>query len=166
VLSWSVNVVAKSKFLAAGINTPLPGRKPVPDEAGEKDGSAMIAFEVTINGKVLCTAGVGEYGFLFAELMWDKRNPTFRPKGRRKKEWNEELLRLRVSGLADIDERIREQLVWGTKSVSIGDSVVIRVLEQPACDEPKERDRYDRVERAKITNPPSAKAKRKKRRRP
>jgi hypothetical protein len=125
----------------------------------------MIAFEVKINGKVICTAGVGEYGCLFADLMWNKRNPTFRPKGRRKKEWNEEELSLRVSGLAVIDERIREQLVWGKKSVSIGDEVVIRILEQPVCDEPKERDRYDRVERAKKTNPPRARLKRKKRRR-
>src|SRR5437762_3522115 len=41
VLSWSVNVVVKSKSFAAGINTPLPGRKPAPDEAGGKEGAQI-----------------------------------------------------------------------------------------------------------------------------
>lgn len=125
----------------------------------------MIAYKVKINGKAVCTAGVGDYGFLAADLLWNKRNPEFRSKGGRKKEWDEELLYLRISGLVVHDERIRERVVWADKPLSAGDEIVIRILEQQACDEPLERDRFDKTERKQRRSARKPKSTRKKRRR-
>jgi len=67
----------------------------MPAECGRERGS-MIAFEVTINGNVISTAGVGEFGFLFTEVMWNKHNPALRPKDMPEKEWVGEELKLRL----------------------------------------------------------------------
>jgi hypothetical protein len=114
----------------------------------------MIAFEVTINGKAICTAGVGEFGYTATDVLWDKRNPAHRPKGARKKQWEDELLYLRVSGLVAHDERLRERLDWSSKSLSAGDRIVIRIVERANCDEPKKRVCYDKSEKAAMTCSP------------
>lgn len=120
----------------------------------------MIAFEVKLNGKVLCTAGMGEFGFLFADLLWDKRNPAHRPKGRSKNAWGKEELLFRVSGHRVIDEHMRERLEWASVSLSVGDRIAIRIVDRRACDEPGKRLRY-----AKTTPNKTAAAKRAKTRR-
>jgi hypothetical protein len=124
----------------------------------------MIAFEVTINGNSVCTAGVGEYGYIATDILWSKCNPAFRPKGARKKDWDEELLYLRVSDLVAYDKHLRERLVWANKSLSAGDEIVIRVLEQAQCDEPQERVSYDKNEMSGTACAPRRKTKRKSRR--
>src|SRR5207244_13340347 len=40
-----------------------------------RTGSAMIAFEVSLNRKRVCTAGVPDFGVLSAILSWVRRRP-------------------------------------------------------------------------------------------
>ena len=122
----------------------------------------MIAFEVKLNGKVLCTAGMGEFGFLFADLLWDKGNPAHRPKGQSKKAWGKEELLFKVSGGRVIDEQIRERLEWASVSLSVGDRIAIRIVERRACDEPVNRVRYPKKEPNRTAPAKRAKARRSK----
>ncbi len=105
----------------------------------------MVVFEVKINGQVVSVAGAGEYGFLFTDVMWNRRNPVLRPKGMSKKSWDEVELKLRTTGGTLLDSATGEHLRWAAKPLSVGDKIVIRILEQPKCDEPIERERYDRA---------------------
>ena len=107
----------------------------------------MIAFEITINGKNVCTAGIGERGVLYTDListlLWVKRNPDLRSEDMPEEEWIEEELELSVRGVISHDKNVNEHLRWIVPSLSIGDEIVIRILNQPACDEPTERRRYN-----------------------
>lgn len=81
----------------------------------------MIAFEVLVNGKKLCTAGVGEKGVLNASILGPK-SP-----------------RLRVGGLCN-----EEHVVWisprpAAHELKAGDEVTIRVVETDVADEPTDR---------------------------
>ena len=117
----------------------------------------MIAFEVKLNGKVLCTAGIGEFGYLFVDLLWDKGNPAHRPKGQSKKAWGQEELLFQVSGGRVLDEHFRERLEWASLSLSAGDRIAIRIVERRACDEPSQRLTY--AEGAPKTIAPANRAK-------
>jgi hypothetical protein len=104
----------------------------------------MIAFEVKINGKDVCTAGVGEHGVLSAILSWVKRNSTNRPQDLPEELWAEEELEFSVGGLISHDKKDgHERVRWIDQSISVGDEIVIRILNQPACDEPYDRKRDD-----------------------
>ncbi len=107
----------------------------------------MIAFEVTINGRVVCTAGVGERGVLFTDLIcstaWAKHDPTLCPKDLPREEWIEEEMRMSVRGVVTHAKDLSERLLWIEQSLSVGDEIVIRILDDPVCDEPNERRRYN-----------------------
>src|SRR5437868_4536428 len=92
----------------------------------------MIAFEVHLNGKRICTAGVGNIGVLTASLAWrgpqphQKDGPAIA-----------EYLRLDVGGLADSGEHLR----WLDRKLKRGDVASIKVVEVDSAGEPKERQR-------------------------
>jgi hypothetical protein len=92
----------------------------------------MISFEVHVNGKKVCTAGVGEDGVLSAMLTYVRReNEVLDPKAE-----SEPAITLSVGGLAN-DQNMR----WLGSELPIesGDEVTIRVLEAESVDEPAER---------------------------
>jgi hypothetical protein len=76
----------------------------------------MLAFEVSVNGKRVCTAGVGQYGVLSSILS------TVKKRRRRRLLW------LEVGGLRAGDPaEERVHLSWlGKKRISIGDEITIR----------------------------------------
>jgi hypothetical protein len=103
----------------------------------------MICFEVQINGKILCTAGIGDFGVLMAALSLVKRRPERNP-GVSEKEWSAEELQLELSGLAtkpnqtakqDFDQQLR----WLKKSVKPGDEITLRIVHKSKSDKPKSR---------------------------
>ncbi|HZQ18154.1 MAG TPA: hypothetical protein VFA90_05485 [Terriglobales bacterium] len=84
---------------------------------------AMRAFEVSLNGKKLCVAGVGDDGVLVANADWVG------------KPGDEELF-LAVSGL----NNSREHIDWIVqKPLNVGDEVQIRIVEAAEVDEPASR---------------------------
>jgi hypothetical protein len=90
----------------------------------------MIAFEVHLNGKKVCTAGVGQLGVLSTCLSW--RGPQPYQKGG---PCVAEYLRLDAGGLADSGEHLR----WLDRKLKRGDVVRIKVVEVDSADKPRER---------------------------
>ncbi len=92
----------------------------------------MIAFEVHVNGKKICTAAVGDLGVLTTCLSWrgtqpyEKGGPSIA-----------EYLRLDVGGLADSGEHLR----WLDRKIRRGDVVSIKVVEADFPDKPRKRKR-------------------------
>jgi hypothetical protein len=93
---------------------------------------AMVAFEVHLNGKKLCTAGVGELGVLSTCLAWQASQPEGQTSAA-----VVEHLRLEVGGLAESGEHFR----WIDRKVKRGDILTIKVVRAALVDNPRKRDR-------------------------
>lgn len=99
----------------------------------------MTAFEVTLNGKLLCTAGL-ENGVVSTIIDWVNMNsPGAKPRGT-KRATPKEFLSVTTGGL---DTTTDEHLTWRRRNLKVGDSVSIRVVEVPKVDKPRERKKRD-----------------------
>src|SRR5271166_6264051 len=97
----------------------------------------MICFEVKLNGKLVCTAGVGSPGVLSAILSWVKRDPTRRPNGLSDDQWSAESLDFSVGGTVTHGEDGHQFLDWlRHHELSVGDEIAIKVLNQDTWDPP------------------------------
>ncbi len=96
----------------------------------------MIAFEVVLNGKRTCVAGVPGYAVLTAIVTWVHRHarPPHLPK-----ETSE--LTLSVSGLDSNSSTHGEgqHLYWFESALRVGDKVQVTVVERDTVDEPRSR---------------------------
>lgn len=96
----------------------------------------MICFEVTINGKKVCTAGIEGIGVLTAIFDF----------ARRKKD-GEEIVQegphLKIGGLNCHGKNDDENLDWVKRHLSVGDEVSIRIIDSLQIDQPKTRKRSD-----------------------
>lgn len=100
----------------------------------------MICFEVRLNGKLLCTAGIGDVGVLTAHLTWVKRDQKACPDGLDCGEWSKEELNLDVGGSQGYAKKGHEFLKWiKDQAISVDDKITIKVLDQSECDPPTER---------------------------
>jgi hypothetical protein len=96
----------------------------------------MICFEVYRNGKLLCTAGLSDFGMLLASVSRMAQHPGTlarfaeagcpQPAG--------EALTLTVSGFIDAGRIGNESLQWAQERLAVGDEVRVRVVERPDCD--------------------------------
>jgi hypothetical protein len=88
----------------------------------------MRAFEVSLNGKKLCLAGIGDDGVLTAIVNWVTRGgkgDSF----------------LRVGGLITT---VSEHVAWvNHKPLRVGDQVKIRLVEKSVVDGPTAKHRVD-----------------------
>ena len=100
----------------------------------------MPVFRVHLNGKKVCTAGVGERGVLTAIVSWAGRKSE--TTNSEKSEGIEEELTLQVDGLVSPAE---EHLHWLNRDIKIGDEVRIAVLEDATVDQPRHREKQDPV---------------------
>jgi hypothetical protein len=93
-----------------------------------------LRFDVTLNGKHLCTSGVANYGVADVIVTWVRRNPKEYVAGQsdnRKSSWSKEFTRLSVGGLQN-----DEFLTWGEKQLRPGDELVVKVLSAGRIDNP------------------------------
>ena len=109
----------------------------------------MIAFEVKVNGKKVCTAGIRQFGDLCAHLNW-RRGPQVAPATGF--QHHDELLEFTVAG-AHVRYKPRkapnlkrgfkytESLEWMTRKLRAGDEITIRVVEVSRADSPRKRKR-------------------------
>src|SRR2546423_13644775 len=97
----------------------------------------MLAFEVHLNGKKVCTAAMGEPGVLSSIVTWHLGDGAGRPKG-------QEELDLAVSALVS---RTQEHVDWLKRRLRRGDEVSIRIVEAAHADSPKRRKRENPVQR-------------------
>ncbi|MBZ5680986.1 MAG: hypothetical protein LAO24_12855 [Acidobacteriia bacterium] len=94
----------------------------------------MRAFEVYLNGKKLCLAGIGNDGVLTTIVNWVAR------KGRGD-------LFLEVGGLVSSAD---EHVAWiNQKPLRVGDQLRIKLVETSSVDEPTKRHRTDPAEQLK-----------------
>jgi hypothetical protein len=100
----------------------------------------MRAFVVYLNGRRLCTAGVGDQGVLTVNVTWVRREGP-RTLSKRSDSVEEEL-GLEVGGLiTSSDEHVR----WRQRPIGVGDEVRIEVVESKSVDRPRHRERRDRT---------------------
>jgi hypothetical protein len=93
----------------------------------------MVTFEVFLNKKKLCTAGIGETGVLTAIVDWTgaavgaktKRSPQ-----------SAQAVKLSVGGLVG---KKSEHLHWSDRRLKVGDEVRIRVSEAQRASRPVSR---------------------------
>jgi hypothetical protein len=88
----------------------------------------LKAYLVKVNGKRICTAGVGPDGVLVVAISWvgGGRRPS--AKGE---------FHFHVGGL---DSRTEEHIRYATPSLKVGDSVLVKLIEAERFD--KEADRF------------------------
>ena len=82
----------------------------------------MKAFKVSINGRHVCTAGIGSDGVLSTILHWAGGGPHQDEEGD---------LRLHIGGL---DCRTDEHVGWLAPDVAVGDEITIRIIEAEHVD--------------------------------
>lgn len=90
----------------------------------------MRAFEVYLNEKKLCLAGIGDDGVLTAIVDW----VTKKGKGD---------LSLSVAGLVS---PISEHVTWVRKDLRLGDVITVKVTETNSTDKPTKRERTNPAE--------------------
>jgi hypothetical protein len=99
----------------------------------------MRAFVTYLNGRKLCTAGVGADGVLSTILTWT--GPVGSP-GRSKQGGILGELFLDVGGLVSpADEHVR----WRHHRIKVGDEICIKVVESKLVDPPRHRYKRDRT---------------------
>ena len=87
----------------------------------------MKAFDVRLNGKKLCVAGIGEDGVMSTLIDHVVRN-------------GHNGLDLTVGGLLSPTD---EHVTWKRLPLKVGDKVEVRIIEAAAVDSPEERFRRD-----------------------
>jgi len=97
----------------------------------------MLAFEMYLNGKKRCVAGIDEPGVLTTTLTWVLGESGGRRAG-------SERIGVSVSGLVS---RTREFADWFQRGVERGDEIFIRVVETKAVDKPKRKRRENPADR-------------------
>jgi hypothetical protein len=85
----------------------------------------MRAFAVSVNGKPLCTAGIGDDGVLSSHVTWSG-SPGMGH------------IHMHVGGL---DSPTNEHLRWSVKEIGVGDEITTRIIETEAIDEPHSREK-------------------------
>ena len=109
----------------------------------------MLAFEVSINGVKRCTTGIEANGCMMAILTWLQQHP---PRDRYAHPYDN---RLDFDvGAAWSKEEINENGKWLKETLTVGDSITIRLLEatevdaltiKQQCSTPRDRDRSERL---------------------
>jgi hypothetical protein len=103
----------------------------------------MICFEISINEKPICIAGIeSKFGILTSILTWVRRDLAKFPADIRDN-ISEEELNFEVSGLINFGKNDSEELAWVRESLSPGDEIKIKIVESSHIDEPSSRKRPD-----------------------
>jgi len=100
----------------------------------------MTCFEVIINGKRVCIAGIGNDGVLVSAVTFVKQNKSAEETAETQENNDKEKLDLRVGGMANREGGAREQLEWLNQDLAVGDEITIRIIETSKCDEPNSKE--------------------------
>lgn len=99
----------------------------------------MLCFEVSVNGKRICTAGVGEFGVLSAIVSWSSLDPERLPPRYRHPDPDQLTggrLDLHVGGLLSDHSEGNHHVIWDCPQIQVGDEITVRVVEESKPDEP------------------------------
>ena len=96
----------------------------------------MICLDVQLNGRRVCTAGVGKYGLVHVNAGWMHLPPAWRTGGRARKAGGT----VGVSGVHYGPKPPgHENVSWFAEGFAMGDELVVRCIDAPVADEPAER---------------------------
>ena len=96
----------------------------------------MIAFEVRVNGRLVCCAGVGEVGVLSAIVNWMGDSPRSPRVGGRTKGGE---ARISVAGSYDTSRGSNVSPRWLNRMLNVGDEISIRVVKKAKVDRPERK---------------------------
>ena len=97
----------------------------------------MIAFEVRVNGRLVCCAGVGEVGVLSAIVNWMGDSPRSPRVGGRTKGGGE--ARISVAGSYETSRGSNVSPRWLNRMLNVGDEISIRVVKKAKVDRPERK---------------------------
>jgi hypothetical protein len=102
----------------------------------------MIAFEISIDGRRACTAGVPD-GVASVIATWVRRPSRDPASGEPVGDHFEEELTLEVAGLTHDQDGASIHLRWLREPLTLGQQVTFAVVETEAADSPLTRERED-----------------------
>ena len=96
-----------------------------------------MRFQIIINGKKICIAGIKDYGVLSAIASWVKRDPTKYDSNKHPslKEFTDEETSFHIGGLLNDGSHVE----WHRQKIKEGDEITIKLLESGKYDKPKKR---------------------------
>ena len=96
-----------------------------------------MRFQIVINGRKICTAGIKDYGVLSAIASWVLRDPAKYDSQKHPslEEFSAEELDFRVGGLLNDGTHVE----WHKQEVKPGDEITIKILKSGEYDEPKKQ---------------------------
>jgi hypothetical protein len=103
----------------------------------------MIAFEISIDGRKTCTAGVSDLGVTSVMASWVRRVSRDPTSGEPIPGRFEEELTLDVGGLTHDPDGASVNLRWLQQSLQVGQLITVAVVETEEADSPRTRDRED-----------------------
>jgi hypothetical protein len=103
----------------------------------------MIAFEISIDGQQLRTAGVGDLGVLSAIATWVRRTSRDASSEAPIPGRFEEELTFHVGGLEHDADGASINLSWLDRSLRVGQQITVTVVNVDSVDEPSGRHRQD-----------------------
>jgi len=95
----------------------------------------MIAFEIFVNGKKVCAAGVGDDGVLLSALTLAPRRRNA-PHAETCAAERFQELGLRVGGAVGPPHDASRHVEWLNQHICVGDEITIRVIETEVVDKP------------------------------
>ena len=95
-----------------------------------------MRFQIIINGKEICTAGIKDYGVLSAITSWVLRDPAKYDANKHPslEEFTAEEMSFTVGGLLNDGSHVE----WEKREIKPGDEITIKILESGEYDKPKE----------------------------
>jgi len=102
---------------------------------------APVRLEVSVNGKVRCVGGIGEFGVLSAIVGWVKRMADrVHPDVRAEPTYDEaDMLAQRIDvQFGGLDSATDRHVSWLNEQLKPGDVVTVRILGEGEFDEPRE----------------------------
>jgi hypothetical protein len=98
----------------------------------------VICFDVHLNGRKLCRAGIGKYGTVHVTAGWSSVPPAWRMRKRRRKPTGS----VSIGGVTyGPRPPVYENVAWPAEheTFSPGDELLVRCVEAPVADAPSQR---------------------------
>src|SRR6266478_9985754 len=103
----------------------------------------MIAFDISIDGQKLCTAGVDGAGVLSAIATWVRRASRDASSGAPVPSQFDEHLTLHVGGMEHDADGAGVHVTWVDRSLSVGQQITLAVVDVDSVDAPSSQQRED-----------------------
>jgi hypothetical protein len=106
----------------------------------------MFAINVLINGKKVCTAGVGNFGVLTAIVSWVAHEPEKLARWAKMGDTEIESPRLNLH-VGGISHERKANVDWPVPDIKVGDELVIQLCERDEVDDPEPSEvQYEEIE--------------------